>query len=341
MSTNFTSKNGHIDGHMSLWHNNIHIKLKENAFGYDIYEGKYTKEHFNAKITFDIEGIYQIIRNCVLHNDDNVFSYKMHPLNDSIKLCFSMNFCKDVELNFDIDVDKKNISENEKSFVEFMSDIKKELVKLKQSNNELIEKCEKNAKTLELQDDIIENTLRHGFINFQQWENPDLRNKISLPCKYTFVDKHIECKHTSEHMPCYANNPHQTNWTQHAYAYDFSLLQTFINLESLETYTINCGCVNKEYCSNYIICKEAYNNNMYKIIAHNHPASHMFNLNQFPNLTDIEFINCGAMTSCEIISELETKDHNVKNIKIISCGKIDMAELQTYCSSVNITVTTQ
>ena len=46
MSTNFALKNGHI----LMRHNCAHIKLKENAFKYDIYEGKYTKEHNNNKI---------------------------------------------------------------------------------------------------------------------------------------------------------------------------------------------------------------------------------------------------------------------------------------------------
>jgi hypothetical protein len=102
----------------------------------------YKRAHYiDTKIAFDIDGIYQIIKNCILHDDNDIFSYEMHPLNDAVKLCFLMNMCKDVKMNFDIDVDKKNVLQNEKSFVEFISDIKKELSDLKQSNDELIKKC--------------------------------------------------------------------------------------------------------------------------------------------------------------------------------------------------------
>jgi len=186
---------------------------------------------------------------------------------------------------------------------------------------------------MESQNNIIENTLRHGFINFQKWENPNLGNIISLLCKYSFVDKHIECKHLSELKLT-------DNRKQYVYTYDFSLLHTFINLETLTTYTTNCECGDNS-CSKYVICKKAYNRNMNKLTANAVEAFYMFDLEQFPNLTDIEFFTCGEMTSSEIISELETKDHNIKNIKIINCGNIDMAELQTYCSFVNITITTK
>jgi len=122
---------------------------------------------------------------------------------------------------------------------------------------------------MESQNNIIENTLRHGLVDFQQWENHDLRNKISLPCKYSFVDTHIECKHTSEHVRyCSARTVYGES---NRYTYDFSFLHTFINLESLTTYTINCGRGDKS-CSKYVICKKAYNHNMNKLTTHNHSA---------------------------------------------------------------------
>lgn len=303
--------NDNINGQISLCNDTIYIKLKENGLNYDVYDGNYTKEHIDIPAKFNINEIYEIIKKCVSVNNDEYhefFNYEIIPLNNSIKLCFNVLICENVNIDFNIDVIKKEISEKEKLFSEFMNEIKTEIVELKKSNDELTEKHKENKKMLKLQDDFIKNILCNGLVKFHEHDN-----------KYSFNDTYIMCHNTS-------------------YPYNFALLYAFTKLETLEiSGNVICKC-----CSRHASCRDARNDTVTKIITRDITASlGMFNINKFPNLTDIEFINCQTIISTTIINELKSSTHNIKHIKIKqSRPGFDMVELQTYCSPVNITITT-
>jgi hypothetical protein len=211
------------------------------------------------------------------------------------------------------------MSTNEKSFVEFMNDIKNELTELKKSNHELVKKCNENKTRLDAQDDFIENVLCCGHVDFQH--NVGHNQKIY---NYSFNDINIVC---------FATCPHSGT----EYKYNFNNLHTFVKLETLKLEgDVKCSCVTP--CTNDIVCKQASNQHMTKIITTNGQKTNMFNLDDFPSLTDIEFNNNGQITTCVLLTELKSKTHKIKNIKITGCAKIDVVELQSYCALNNMIV---
>jgi hypothetical protein len=315
MKNIITFENENISGQFSLCENKIYVKLKENAMGYNMYEGHYTKEHIETSMKFDTKAIYDIMYNCLSKTNEELYRYEMDLKNDVVKMKFIVYLSEIANFFFDISVDKKINSDENNTFIEFVSDMKNELDILKKSNDKLIKICNEHKETLLSQKEFIDDILCHGYFNFEiKPSSPEAHVQRVL---YSFNDKYVTCI------------------TRNVNIYNFSLLYAFISLDTLTlTNDVQCTC----NCLDEMLCKNAHNKSMNKIKFIRNTKKTMFNLEKFPNLVVIEIENSPNLTTLELISTLKTKKHKIQNIKIINCTKIDIVELQSYCSLINVVV---
>jgi hypothetical protein len=308
-----TFKNDDIDGDISLNENRIYIKLKRHVIDYCIYEINSTKENYNISNMFDLNAIYEMMRDCVTINSSEkhcVFNVEPHGIKMEFHiLCYG-------HIKFNVFVDKLAVSNTNNTINEMMmriNNMEKQYLALKEEND---------AMKKQINDNLCNAVVKFGPSN----------EKYSYSFNETALNIHISTPNTN---------------------HDFTKLILFSDLNDL---TINmsiydyCLCDRTCECNKSIFCNNARNNNLRTLTLHNTMFSHgqpyhetcrpyiekLFNLDNFPNLEDLTIVNANTLTTKILIDAMKSQSNKITKLKITTCILIDMTEMQSYCQSNDI-----
>jgi hypothetical protein len=286
----------------SLNERNIFIKFTDNV-NFICYEC--SADSKELRLQFELSDIYNIIKKCLSFEDG--FDVKICVSSNIMKLNFNAKVGGFLKINFEASLREKIMSNDGQ---------------LTLNINKIEYKYETLLKKLEKLEELFEKTQKENVNMIEALSNADIILSSSNQPHYTVFTGHIYKINTIEiTVEC---NPqrHGGNFNNP----DLNKLELFYQLKKIKlNYLIETNLTKIKNKSVNELEIECGNEGNFKVIIG------IYNL---PNLETLIINNAPAFTN--IVKDLSSIDHKIKNIKLLNCPSINKIELQGYCQNKNI-----
>jgi hypothetical protein len=286
----------------SLNERNIFIKFTDNV-NFISYEC--SADAKELRLQFELSDIYNIIKKCLSFEDG--FDVKICVSSNIMKLSFNAKVGGFLKINFEASLREKIMSNDGQ---------------LTLNINKIEYKYETLLKKLEKLEKLFEKTQKENVNMIEALSNADIILSSCQSPTFGIFTGHIYKINTTEiTVDC---NPSRLGCNFNAP--DLNKLELFYKLKKIKlNYSRENNLTNIKNKSVYEIEIECGNDMTFQRIL---------GIDNLPNLETLIINNAPAFTN--IVQDLSSIDHKIKNIKLLNCSSINKIEIQGYCQNKNI-----